>query len=94
MLLPQGDEQRIGGGGVAAKITIGAMVALERLRGGKGGGAVGGEWGFRLHGGLSLQVGGGYQPNNSECEPSRAKCNSCSRIAYINSKSGLIWHSR
>ena len=90
MLLPQGDEQRIGGGGVAAQVEIGAAVLLEGLGGGGEGGAVGGEWGFRLHGGLSLQVGGGYQPNNSECEPSRAKCNSCPRIAYINSKSGLM----
>ena len=56
MLLPQGDEQRIGGGGVLAEIEIGAMVALERLRGGKGGGAVGGEWGFRLHGGLCVHT--------------------------------------
>ena len=50
MLLPQGNQQGIGGGGVAAEIEIGAAVLLEGL---VGGGAVGGDGGFRLHGGLS-----------------------------------------
>ena len=53
MLLPQGNQQGIGGGGVAAEIEIGAAVLPEGLVGGGAGGAVGGDGGFRLHGGLS-----------------------------------------